>query len=86
MIEIYPQATAAGDAPGDIHLEGGRGIDAAGFPKFFECDSWDRARVKDHHLALPADAGWFIFDEKDVGRRIGEGIADQLVEGGVHGF
>jgi hypothetical protein len=35
-------------------------------------------------VALVADARWFILQQEYIGRRVSEGIADDLVERGIH--
>lgn len=42
--------------------------------------------MEHHHLALAADTRRLVLDEEQIIRGTGEGVADQLVEGGVHGF
>ena len=85
VIEIYPQSATLGDAPRDVCLKGGRGIDAAGFPELFHVGAWDRSGMKHDHLALAADTWDVVFDKENVVCLIRKRVADELVESGVHG-
>ena len=44
----------------------------------------DLAGMEHHHIALAADPRRLLLDQENVGRRVGKGIADELVEGGGH--
>ena len=85
MIEVDPQAAAVGQLPGNVRLWVGRRIDAASAPELGHRRRRDGPRMQLDDLALMADARSFAGDEKHVGGRSGEGVLDELLEGGEHG-
>ena len=40
--------------------------------------------MEDDDIALAADARRLVLDQEDIGRRVREGVADELMESGMH--